>query len=43
MTKKFEIRNSTAESLNFQIEGKKSGVQMVYHDETRASISQKGR
>ncbi len=36
MAKKFEIRNSTAEFLIFQIEGKESGVQMVYHDETRA-------
>ena len=34
MTKKFEIRNSTAEFLIFQIEGKESGVQVVYHDET---------
>lgn len=36
MAKKFEIRNSTAEFLIFQIEGKESGVQMVYYDETRA-------
>lgn len=36
MAKKFEIRNSTAEFLIFQIDGKESGVQMVYHDETRA-------
>ena len=34
MAKKFEIRNSTAEFLIFQIEGKESGVQVVYHDET---------
>lgn len=34
MAKKFEIRNSTAEFLIFQIEGKESGVQLVYHDET---------
>lgn len=34
MAKKFEIRNSTAEFLIFQIEGKKGGVQVVYRDET---------
>lgn len=34
MAKKFEIRNSTAEFLIFQIEGKEDGVQVVYHDET---------
>ena len=34
MVKRFEIRNSTAEFLIFQIEGKESGVQVVYHDET---------
>ena len=34
MAKKFEIRNSTAEFLIFQIEGKESGVQVVYKDET---------
>lgn len=34
MTKKLEIRNSTAEFLIFQIEGKESGVQVVYQDET---------
>lgn len=34
MAKKFEIRNSTAEFLIFQIKGKESGVQVVYHDET---------
>lgn len=34
MAKKFEIRNSTAEFLIFQIEGKESGVQVLYHDET---------
>ena len=34
MEKKLEIRNSTAEFLIFQIEGKESGVQVVYHDET---------
>ena len=34
MAEKFEIRNSTAEFLIFQIEGKESGVQVVYHDET---------
>lgn len=36
MAKKFEIRNSTAEFLIFQIEGKESRVQVVYHDEIRA-------
>ncbi len=36
MAKKFEIRNSTTEFLIFQIEGKESGVQVMYHDETRA-------
>lgn len=34
MAKKFEIRNSTAEFLIFQIEGKESGVQVLYRDET---------
>lgn len=34
MAKKFEIRNSTAEFLIFQIEGKESGVQVVSHDDT---------
>lgn len=34
MTKKFEIRNSTAEFLIFQIEGKEDGVQVVYHNES---------
>ena len=34
MTKKFEIRNSTAEFLIFQIEGKEEGVQVVYRDES---------
>ena len=34
MAKKFEIRNSTAEFLIFQIGGKEDGVQVVYHDET---------
>ena len=34
MAKKFEIRNSTAEFLIFQIEGKVDGVQIVYRDET---------
>ncbi len=34
MAKKFEIRNSTAEFLIFQIEGKEGGVQVVYRDET---------
>ena len=34
MAKKFEIRNSTAEFLIFQIEGKEGGVQVVYRDES---------
>ena len=34
MAKKFEIRNSTAEFLTFQIEGKKDSVQVVYRDES---------
>ena len=34
MTKKFEIRNSTAEFLIFMAEGKEDGVQVVYKDET---------
>ena len=34
MAKKLKIRNSTAEFLIFQIKGKESGVQVVYHDET---------
>ena len=34
MAKKFEIRNSTAEFLIFQLEGKEDGVQVVYKDET---------
>jgi len=34
MAQKFEIRNSTAEFLIFQIEGKEDGVQVVYCDET---------
>lgn len=34
MAKKFEIRNSTAKFLIFQIERKESGVQVVCHDET---------
>lgn len=34
MAKEFEIRNSTAEFLIFQIEGKEDGVQVVYRDET---------
>ncbi len=34
MPKKFEIRNSTAEFLIFQIEGKEDGVQVMYCDET---------
>ena len=34
MLKKFEIRNSTAEFLIFQIEGKEDGVQVIYRDES---------
>ena len=34
MGKEFEIRNSTAEFLIFQIEGQEKGVQVVYQDET---------
>ena len=34
MAKKFEIRNSTAEFLIFQVEGKEDGVQVVYRDES---------
>lgn len=34
MAKKFEIRNSTAEFLIFQIEGKEDGVQVAYRDES---------
>lgn len=34
MAKKFEIRNSTAEFLIFQIEGKEDGVQVMYHKES---------
>lgn len=34
MAKNFEIRNSTAEFLIFQIEGKEDGVQVMYRDET---------
>ena len=34
MAKKFKIRNSTAEFLIFQLEGKEDGIQVVYKDET---------
>lgn len=34
MARKFEIRNSTAEFLIFQLEGKENGIQVVYKDET---------
>ena len=34
MAKKFEIRNSTAEFLISQIEGKEDGVQVVYREES---------
>ena len=34
MPKKFEIRNSTAEFLIFQIEGKEQGIEVYYKDKT---------
>jgi hypothetical protein len=34
MTKKFEIRNSTAEFLMFVMEGNENGIQVMYKDET---------
>ncbi|UKK51030.1 virulence RhuM family protein [Prevotella sp. E13-17] len=34
MPKKFEIRNSTAEFLIFQLEGKEQGVEVYYKDKT---------
>lgn len=34
MTKKFEIRNSTAEFLTFVATGKEEGIQVLYKDET---------
>ena len=34
MAKRFEIRNSTADFLIFQIEGKEDGAQVVYRDES---------
>lgn len=34
MAKNFEIRNSTAEFLAFIAEGKESGIQVLYKDET---------
>lgn len=34
MTKKFEIRNSTAEFLTFVTTGKEDGIQVLYKDET---------
>ncbi len=34
MTKKFEIRNSTAEFLTFVTDGKEQGIQVLYKDET---------
>ena len=34
MTKKREIRNSTAEFLIFQVEGKGQGVEVMYAEET---------
>ena len=34
MAKKFEIRNSTAEFLIFQIESKEQGIEVMYANET---------
>ena len=34
MAKKIEIRNSTAEFLIFQVEGKEQGVEVLYKNET---------
>lgn len=34
MSKKLEIRNSSAELLIFKIEGMEDGVQVVYHNES---------
>ena len=34
MSKKREIRNSTAEFLTFVAEGKEDGIQVLYKDET---------
>ena len=34
MSKKFEIRNSTAEFLTFVAEGKEQGIQVLYKNET---------
>ena len=34
MENKLEIKNSTAQFLMFQIEGKGDGVQVIYKDET---------
>ncbi len=34
MGKNFEVRNSTAKFLIFQLEDKEDGVQIVYRDET---------
>jgi hypothetical protein len=34
MSKQLKIRNSTAEFLIFQAEGKEDGIQVVYKDET---------
>lgn len=36
MAKIFELRNNMAAFRIFQIEGKESCVQVMYHDETRA-------
>jgi len=33
MTKRREIRNSTAEFLIFQIEGKEQGIEVLYKEE----------
>ena len=34
MAKKYEIRNSTAEFLIFQLENKEQGIEVIYADET---------
>lgn len=39
MAKIFELRNNMAVFRIFQIEGKESCVQVMYHDETRARRS----
>ena len=34
MGKKFQIHNSTAEFLIFQLESKETGIEVLYQDET---------